>query len=63
MDLLPFTALGWLGLGFIAADVLRARRPARLETLGRVFLPAADNHRPPRDIECGRGSAESPLRG
>jgi hypothetical protein len=29
MDLLPFTALGWLGLGFIAAGVLRAWRPAR----------------------------------
>ena len=29
MDLLPFTALGWLGLGFIAVGVLRARRSAR----------------------------------
>jgi len=63
MDLLPFTALGWLGLGFIAVGVLRARRSARLETLGRVFLPACDNHRLPRDIRCGRGPAESPLRG
>jgi len=27
MDMLPFTALGWLGLGFIAAGVLRARQP------------------------------------
>jgi hypothetical protein len=63
MDLLPFTALGWLGLGFIAIGVLRARRPARLEALGRVFLPADDNHGLPRDIDCGRGPAESPSRG
>jgi amino acid transporter len=63
MDLLPFTALGWLGLGFIAAGVLRARRPARFEALGRVFLPADDNHPLPRDIECGRGPAESPWPG
>ena len=40
MDLLPFTALGWLGLGFIAARVLRARRPPCFEALGRVFLPS-----------------------
>jgi len=45
MDLLPFTALGWLGLGFIAAGMLRARRPARFEALGRVFLPTDDNQR------------------
>jgi hypothetical protein len=35
MNLLAFTALGWLGLGFTAVGVLRARRPARLEALGR----------------------------
>jgi amino acid transporter len=63
MDLLPFTALGWLGLGFLAVGVLRARRPARLEALGRVFLPTEDNHRLPRDIECGQGPAESPSKG
>ena len=40
MDLLPFAALGWLCLGTIAAGVLRARRPASFETLGRVFTPA-----------------------
>ena len=40
VDLLPFTALGWLCLGGIAASVLRARRPAAFETLGRVFMPA-----------------------
>jgi hypothetical protein len=56
VDLLPFTALGWLGLGFIAAGVLRARRPARFEALDRVFLPADDSRRLLRDIECGRGA-------
>jgi len=40
MDLLPFAALGWLGLGVIAAGVLRVRRPASFEALDRVFLPA-----------------------
>ena len=40
VDLLPFAALGWLGLGAIAASVLRARRPTSFETLGRVFTPA-----------------------
>ncbi len=39
-DLLPFVALGWLGLGAIVAAILRARRPASFETLGRVFTPA-----------------------
>jgi len=49
VNLLPFAALGWLCLGVIAAGVLRAKRPASLETLGRVFTPAegqpADAHR------------------
>jgi amino acid transporter len=40
MDLLPFVALGWLCLGIIAAGVLRRRRPASFEALGRVFAPA-----------------------
>jgi amino acid transporter len=44
-DLLPFAALGWLGLGAIAVGVLRARRPAGLERLGRVFTPPRDNQR------------------
>ncbi len=44
-DLLPFAALGWLGLGAIAAGVLRARRPASLERLGRVFTQPTDNQR------------------
>jgi amino acid transporter len=42
VNLLPFTALGWLCLGVIAAAVLRARRPAALAALGRVFVPAAE---------------------
>lgn len=42
-DLLPFIALGWLCLGAIAAGVLQARRPASLETLGRVFMPAQES--------------------
>jgi hypothetical protein len=41
VNLLPFAALGWLCLGVIAA-VLRARRPASFETLGRVFMPAEE---------------------
>ena len=45
VDLLPFAALGWLCLGAIAAGVLRARRPASFETLGRVFTQPADNNR------------------
>ena len=39
-DLLPFVALGWLVLGVIAAGILRARRPASFEAIGRVFAPA-----------------------
>ena len=39
---LPFVALGWLCLGVIAAGVLQAKRPARLEALGRVFTPAEE---------------------
>jgi hypothetical protein len=42
VNLLPFTALGWLGLGAIAVAILRARQPARFETLGRAFMPAED---------------------
>jgi len=39
-DLLQFTALGWLCIGFIVAAALRARRPSSFEALGRVFMPA-----------------------
>ena len=40
VDLLPFVALGWLCLGGIAVAVLRSRRAASSETLGRVVAPA-----------------------
>jgi len=43
MALLPFLALGWLCLGVIAVGVLRARRPARFQVLGRVFAPVDDD--------------------
>ncbi len=42
VNLLPFVALGWLCLGVIAACALRAKRPANLEALGRVFTPAEE---------------------
>ena len=42
VNLLPFVALGWLCVGVIAAGILRATRPARLEALGRVFTPTRD---------------------
>lgn len=38
VNLLPFAALGWLCLGAIVATVLRARRPASFQTLGKVFM-------------------------
>ena len=38
-DLLPLVEFGWLCLGVIAAGILRARRPASFEALGRVFMP------------------------
>ena len=41
VDWLPFAALGWLCLGVIAVGVLRARRPASFETLGRIFTPGS----------------------
>jgi amino acid transporter len=63
MDLLPFTALGWLGLGLIAAGVLRARRPARFEALGRVFLPADDKPPAARTLMGAGKPAESPSQG
>ncbi len=39
MGVLPFTALGWLRIGAIAAGLLRSRRPATLKTLGRAPIP------------------------
>ena len=39
VNLLPFTALGWLAVGTLTVTVLRSRRPASFETLGKVFMP------------------------
>ena len=55
VDLLPFTALGWLCLGVIAAAVLRARRPASFEALGRVFMPADEEAGSSKDLGPGEG--------
>jgi len=56
-DLLPFAALGWLGLGAIAAGVLRARRPASFETLGRIFMPATDGQGAVRALRASRSTS------
>jgi amino acid transporter len=57
VDLLHFTALGWLCLGSIVAVILRARRSSGFETLGRVFMPAdgqlAYALRPTGDLATG----------
>jgi amino acid transporter len=42
VNLLPFTALGWLFLGVVAVAVLRARNPAGIAALGHVFTPASE---------------------
>ena len=41
-SVLPFAAVGRLCLGVIAAGVLRARWPAGLQALARVFGPAQE---------------------
>ena len=46
VNLLPFAALGWLCLGAVVAGVLRVRRPASFETLGKVFVPREDDQHP-----------------
>ena len=38
-NLLPFISLGWLSVGAIAAGILRARRPATFQALGRAVAP------------------------
>ncbi len=48
---------------FLAAGVLRAQRPARLETLGRVSCRPAITTSCPGTLDAARGPAESPLRG
>ena len=54
VNLLPFAALGWLGLGVAAAAVLRARRPASFRTLGRVFMPAEEETSSVKDLGPGQ---------
>lgn len=49
VNLLPFIAFGWLMLGAVAAAVLRRRRPAAFEALGRA-VPSGERER-------GAGSA------
>ena len=39
MAVLPFISLGWLCIGVVTAGLLRTRRSAIFETLGRVFVP------------------------
>lgn len=39
MNLLPFIAFGWLLIGGVVAGVLRARRPAPFQALGRAVAP------------------------
>jgi amino acid transporter len=66
MDLLPFVALGWLGLGIIAASALRARRPAIFAALGRVSSPTGNDPQVPAGAAppgTRQGPAESPAKG
>ena len=58
VNLLPFTALGWLCLGVIAAAVLRARRPASFQALGRVFMPAEEETSSSKDLGPGHRQAD-----
>jgi amino acid transporter len=66
MDLLPFVALGWLGLGIIAASALRARRPAIFAALGPISWPAGNDLQAPTGAtppDPRQGPAESPAKG
>jgi hypothetical protein len=55
VNLLPFAALGWLCLGVIAAAVLKARRPASFQALGRVFMPADEETSHSKVLGAGQG--------
>jgi len=46
-NLLPFISLGWLLIGAIAAGLLRARRPATFQALGRAVAPNLDKQLEP----------------
>jgi amino acid transporter len=56
-DLLPFTALGWLCIGAIAAGIRRRWRPASFETLGIVFVPATDGQGDRRALRGSRSTS------
>jgi amino acid transporter len=43
VDLLPFAAFAWLGLGVLMVGALKARSSTGLGALGRAFRPAADD--------------------
>jgi hypothetical protein len=60
--LLPFAAVGWLCLGAAAAMVLRSRRPASFEALGRVFTPGTGQGASGRtDSQPARGTRHEPF--
>jgi hypothetical protein len=46
-NLLPFISVGWLLIGAIAAGLLRARRPATFQALGRAVAPNLDKQLEP----------------
>src|SRR5689334_12100572 len=46
-NLLPFISVGWLLIGAIAAAILRARRPATFQALGRAVAPNLDRQLEP----------------
>ena len=46
-NLLPFISLGWLLIGAIAAAILRVRRPATFQALGRAVAPNLDKQLEP----------------
>jgi hypothetical protein len=46
-NLLPFISLGWLLIGAIAAGILRVRRPAAFQALGKAVAPNLDKQLEP----------------
>ena len=60
-SVLPFIALGWLGMGAIAVGVLRVRRPETFAALGRTAMAADDDgHAQSADVRRTRGGASRP---
>jgi amino acid transporter len=61
MSVLPFIALGWLGMGAIAVGVLRVRRPETFAALGRTAMAADDDrHAQSAGVRRTRGGASRP---